>query len=103
MAEAIDRLALNQPRRVADLSCERYKALDLSVAAAGWERAKHLELMRELLPQVKKKSARLPRSSETNLVSGPASTLRKVSGNTEETNARKKDRIVPGRESKQRR
>ena len=104
-AEAIDRLALNQPRRVADLSCPRYKALDMSIADTGWERAMHLEHMpqrRELVTSSKKeKSARLPRSSETKLASSPTSTVRKVSGNIEEHIFRKKVRMFPGRESKQ--
>ena len=33
LAETVGRLALNQPRRVADLSCQRYEAPDLSTAA----------------------------------------------------------------------
>ena len=58
-AEAIDRLALNQPRRVADLLCQRYRALDMSIADAGWERAKHLELVRELVTSSNRKKRSL--------------------------------------------
>ena len=48
LADAVDRQAMNQPRRVADLLlCQRYKALDMSIAVAGWECAKHLEPMSE--------------------------------------------------------
>ena len=49
----------------------------------------------------KKKSARLPRSSETKLASGPTSLLRKVAGKTDGNISRKKVRMFPRRESKQ--
>ena len=101
-AEATDRLALNQPRRVADLLCQRYRALDMSIADAGWERAKHLELVRELVTSSdRKKNVVLPRSSETKRAPSPTRTLRRVSGNTEEHLLRKKARIFLVRESKQ--